>query len=116
MDGWAANRLRGRRGHRLRHPGDQIPKTATESLIAWLATEHGTLWLARKLWGSQPDNPIASTARQELAVFLETSLINAAPEHRGDVYGHLLADAIAGMDWEAVAGSLLSRVEARAAA
>jgi hypothetical protein len=55
-------------------------------------------------------------AKVELAQLLENHIVDSAPDHRGDVYGHLLADAIEHMDWEAVAESLLRRVAARAAA
>jgi hypothetical protein len=47
---------------------------------------------------------------------MESHVVDSAPEHTGDIYAHLLADAIGRVDWEAAAGSLLSRAAARVAA
>jgi hypothetical protein len=102
---------------------DQIPNDATRSVINWLRAggDHSDYWTeeARRVWEHSAQGDSATRlerARIDLAQSLENHVVDSAPEHEGDLYGHLLADAIAAVDWETAAGWLLGRVAARAAA
>jgi hypothetical protein len=102
---------------------DRTPNDSTKSVINWLKAggDEADYWSeeSQRIWERSAEGDPATRlerARDRLAQYLENQVVDSAPDHEGDVYGHLLADAIASVDWEAAAGSLLSRIAARAAA
>ncbi|HWB14729.1 MAG TPA: hypothetical protein VG826_36235 [Pirellulales bacterium] len=102
---------------------DQIPERFNPVRINCLRAggNEANYWSeeAERVWERSAEGAPATRlvrTREAVAQHLENDVVDSAPEHAGDVYGHLLADAIVRVDWEAAAGALLSQVAARVAA